>query len=178
VEDLVKLLEQIEPVLAIVARIGREYVLLIATVVLLILLLRIVKKWPDRAKRAFQRAGIRVSNKKVEELRLDLANITANAARQGLQNVTGLQVKIENIRHERKKVKHLVRASPLLVKEVGKALVALEREYKTSVKKVKSESAREVLRCAAEKGMSDILQSLNSTPSKLPSFDIYERSDR
>lgn len=150
----------------------REYILLIIAFVFLILLLRLIRRWPDRAKKVFLQAGIRASEQQVKDLRSDLAEIAAESGRQALRAVTQQQLKIENIKHERERIKHLVHASPRLVKEVGDALVTLEKEYSNCAKKVKSESAKEVLRIAAEKGMNDIVQAVGNGSSKLPPFNV------
>lgn len=174
--ELLMFLEEIEPILLIIARLAREYIFLILAIIFLFVVLRIIKRWPDRAKRVFMRAGVHASDNQIESLRAELASIAAESERHILFAATQQQHKIEEIRTERERVRHLVRTSPKLVKEVGQALLAVEKEYKSNLSRAQSDTAREALRVAAEKGMNDIIQSANGQSRGLPPFNLTDNN--
>lgn len=174
-EDILRFLEEIEPILAIIARIMREYLFLIIVFVFLMVLIRVIRKWPDRAQRVFREAGVKVTEQQVRDLRGNLADIAADAASQTLRAINQQKLKIESIRQEREKIKHLIWAAPLLVREVGEAVLAVEKEYLSNIGKVKSDSAKETLRLASERGIKDIVQSISSQSNDLPPFRISDK---
>lgn len=132
-----------------------------------------IKSWPDRASRTFLSAGLRASSQKVDDLRMVLLNITSDTTQRVLKTTANQRIKIEEFRNERKRVKHLVEAAPILVKDVGQALQSIEREYEQQLKLIKSHQSKEVLRLAAEKGVNDVLSALSKEPLSTP-FNIEE----
>lgn len=172
-EDLLNVLRS---ALVVLAQLMSEYRGFASVCFLLVVLIFVARTWPDRAVRVFLGTGVRVPSRNIHQLRADLADIAADGGRQALRVMTQQQLKIEEIRHERERVKNLVRAGPLLVKEVGEALKAVEVEYERHLRLVKSEQAKEVLRRSAEKSINDILVSVNTTPGKTPAFALPDKA--
>jgi hypothetical protein len=146
--------------------------LLITIIVIFTLLLWIFRRWPDRATQTFLSAGIRVPSGKLQAYREDLAEIVANAGTQGLRMITQQQQRVKLLQYEREKVAQLIQANPKLVKEVGRALEKIEKEYITGLQSVQSVQAREVLRITAEKSINDVLHSVLENAPKLPNFSL------
>jgi hypothetical protein len=122
--------------------------------------------------RAFHRAGLRVNSDTVQRLREDFAKVAAENERQRIIEDGKKQQEISLIQRERDRVLSAVHNAPMVVKEAGKALQAIEREYEASLLLVKSEQAREALRLATEKQINDVLRSVNIAPTKLPPFRL------
>lgn len=149
-----------------------EILIAICAVLLVILL---VRKWPDIATLTFLRSGIR-GGKNVEKYRQDLAENITNLGNRVRKASADQKIKIQAINLERERVRHLVKTNPQLVSEVGKALIAIEKEYQENLKGVKSNQGREILRLATEKRMNDLLQNLEIKATDIPAFHISDEN--
>lgn len=129
---------------------------------------------PDRAEEVFQRAGLRVADPKVAQLREEFARIATDAERQKIADENRQQAEIAALQREKIRVLNTVQNTPLVVKEVGEALESIEREYERKLRTMKSEQARESLRLIAEKQINDVLRSVNQAPTQLPHFNLSD----
>lgn len=146
---------------------------LAAVVVLLgLLLLVFVRRWPDAATFTFLFSGVR-GGRHVEEYRRSLAENVTRLGRRIREAADEQHVRIQAINLERERIQHLVRTNPQLVREVGKALQAVEKEYLANLKTLRSAQAREVLRLATERRINAVLQSLDIPSDGLPDFAVH-----
>lgn len=147
-------------------RVTNEYLIPIVFFGLFIVLLLFTRRWPDRAVLVFLRYGLRATPEMERQLRVEFAEMTSKRGRQALHTIMTQQAILESLRNEIKLVKTHVSKSPSLVKEVGKALVGIEKEYEQNLKKVNSESAKDVLLQTRDKAISDVLQVVNHSPPR------------
>lgn len=147
---------------------------LTAFVILLALLLVIfIRSWPDAATFAFLLAGVR-GGRHIEEYRRSLAENVTRLGKRLREAASEQQLRIQAVNLERERIQHLVRANPLLVREVGRALIEVEREYVENRRRIRSDQGREVLRLAAERRINELLQSLDIPAASMPPFRIYD----
>lgn len=167
------LLEILQPLLDSV-RLNMIPVLIFAGLVFACLLL-VRRHRIDRAAKAFLRAGLQVSEAKVQELRDEFAQITINEERKRISEDSKQQTEITAMQREKERILNAVRNTPAVVRETGRALQAIEREYQQALRLAKSEQAREALRLVAEKKINDVLHSVNGNGARLPQFSLEDR---
>jgi hypothetical protein len=145
--------------------------LILFFVALVISLFYLLRHFPDKANLIFWQAGIRAGNK-ANEHRNDLGDIIAQQSMNSQKAVADQASRIQGINFQRERIERLVHTHPKLVKEVGLALIAVEREYLKKLKVLKSDQAKEALRLATQQRISGILDSLELPKSNLPKFKI------
>lgn len=149
-------------------------IILIAVLIFALVVLR--QHRIDRAVKAFQKAGLRVNSDTVQRLRDDFAKVAAENERQKIVDDHKRQQELSLVQRERDRILSAVQSAPVVVREAGRALQAIEREYEAGLALVKSEQAKEALRLAAEKQINDVLRSVNIEPGSLrmPQFTLAE----
>lgn len=156
-------------------QLAKDNTYLIYILGLVLLVIYVLRRLPDKANIKFWQAGI-WAGKKVDEHRKDLAEIVAQQSSRAQKAIAEQELRIQTINFERDRIKHLVQTHPRLVKEVGQALEAVEREYLNSLKVIKSDQAKEVLRLATQQRIGGILASLDMPNNiNLPQFKIDEK---
>jgi NTP pyrophosphatase (non-canonical NTP hydrolase) len=150
--------------------------LLIGLAAVAVLLLRLRHRG-DRAERVFRRAGLRVSNVAIRQLRDEFARAAVDTERQRVFAENKQQLEVTAIEAEKTRILGLVRNTPSVVKEVGEVLRAIEHEYEQGLRTVKSDQAREGLRRAAEKQIQAVLSTVSNDPGHLPQFHIADSRD-
>ncbi len=151
---------------------------LLVALAVIALALRLFRPRLDRAARVFHRAGVRVSPIAVQQLRDEFARAAADVERQRVSAENKQQIEAAAIEAEKARILNLVRSTPAVVKEVGEALRAIEREYEQELRAMKSEQAREGLRRTAEKQIQHVLRSVSDESAHLPQFHIPGHTDR
>ena len=126
----------------------------------------------DRAAKVFLRAGLQVSDYQVQQMRDEFAQIMLNAERQKITDDSKQQSELIAMQREKERILNAVRNTPAVVRETGRALQAIEKEYQRGLKMAKSDQAREALRLIAEKKINDVLHSINGTSAPLPQFNL------
>lgn len=135
----------------------------------------VLRHLPDKANIEFWVKGI-WAGKKADEHRKNLAEIIAQESSRAQKAIADQALRIQQVNFERERIKHLVQTHPKLVREVGLALESVEREYLKSLKVIKSEQAKEVLRLATQQRISGLLASLDiPNNNNLPPFNIDEK---
>lgn len=164
-----------------VAAQARPYLtaLIILSAVLILALLILRQRKIDKAVKAFQKAGLRVNSDTVQRLRDDFAKVAAENERHKIVEDHKRQQELSLVQRERDRILSAVQSAPVVVREAGKALQAIEREYEAGLALVKSEQAKEALRLAAEKQINDVLRSVNIEPGSLglPQFELADETE-
>jgi hypothetical protein len=141
----------------------------------ILLAIYVIRHLPDKVNIMFWLKGI-WAGKKADEHRKELAEIIAQESSNAQKAIANQALRIQQMNFERDRIKHLVQTHPKLVKEVGLALESVEREYLNSLKVIKSEQAKEVLRLATEQRIRSVLSSLDIPDNvNLPSFKMGEK---
>lgn len=151
--------------------------LLVMIVVIVGILMIIRQRKVDQAVRVFRRAGLHVKGDAVERLRDDFAKVASENERLRLVEENKQRQEMMIMQRERDRILATVQNAPVVVKEAGKALQAIEKEYEANLSMVKSEQAKEALRLATEKQIHEVLLSVNVHAPKLPQFELPTKPD-
>jgi len=127
---------------------------------------------PDRAERVFLRAGLKAQPAHAQRLRDEFAAMAMDAERRRAAEDTRQENELIALQREKERIIHLVRDTPAVVKEVGRALREIEDAYEQGLRAVKSEQAREGLRLTTEKQISEVLASVSGKSAELPRFQL------
>ena len=168
-------MELLQPLLDL----ARQNIILLFILALLLIagLLVLRQRRIDRAAKVFLRAGLQVSDYQVQQMRDEFAQIMLNAERQKITDDSKQQSELIAMQREKERILNAVRNTPAVVRETGRALQAIEKEYQRGLKMAKSDQAREALRLIAEKKINDVLHSINGTSASLPQFNLAEEPE-
>lgn len=127
--------------------------LLIAVLLLLAWLRR------DAADYNFSSQGLRVSKTQIGLHRQELTDLAAKLGRDVFKTDATYQLRARHMLKEHERIRQSVAESAQVIKEVGLALHTIEEEYERSKAHLQSPQAREALRQATARVISDVMAS-------------------
>lgn len=153
-----------------------QVLLLVLVIVSLVLILSIRRRARrDRIEQLFDEAGLPLSKAKLKQIHDEFSRLVTEEGQHRLKSVLRLQTEVDAIHREVERVREYRRTIPQVVKDIGKTLQEVEKEYLHNLSMLKSEQAREALRLSTEKEISEILVSAGASPSPLPEFRIQDK---
>jgi len=145
----------------------------ISGIIFVLLVILIIRIWPDRAVILFIRRNVRVTSQKLKEVREHVADAVGTEIYATQKAIADQQIKAQALRLEVIRLQQTVNVKSISML-VGKKLIAIEKDYIFHLKNLQSEQAREALRRVTEKEINDLLRSVNVDSSSVPEFHFNE----